>query len=100
MTKNTPPEYGLSPGPMIVACNCTLVCLRADTTKHAICLSYSEAGRDYGAPDSDAHRGRCGSQIDTCQWNRSSPAGPAEQDVGGSRCKSWNAHSHSTEVRV
>lgn len=22
MTKNTPPEYGLSPGPMIVACAC------------------------------------------------------------------------------
>jgi len=27
MTKNTPPEYGLSPGPMIVACACIGVSL-------------------------------------------------------------------------
>lgn len=40
--KKTPPEYGESPGPMIVA----------------------------------------------CQWNRSSPTGPAEHDEGGSRPKS------------
>ena len=24
-----------------------------------------------------------------CQWNKSSPAGPALQDVGGSFCRSW-----------
>ena len=29
----------------------------------------------------------------TCQWNRSSPAGPALQDVGGSRCKSCKTKS-------
>jgi len=40
--KKTPPEYGESPGPIMVA----------------------------------------------CQWNRSSPIGPAEHDDGGSRPKS------------
>lgn len=26
-----------------------------------------------------------------CQWNKSSPTGPAEQWAGGSRCKSLNS---------
>ena len=35
----------------------------------------------------------------TCQWNRSSPAGPALHDVGGSFCKSWTRGSGSWEHR-
>ena len=36
-------------------------------------------------------RARTGPMIVDCQWKRSSPIGPAEQDTGGSFCRSCSS---------
>ena len=110
VTKNTPPEYGLSPGPMIVAYR-----QASDAGRQPGCEFEGRRRRQVAAGSSGgalAHgpsgllagfttrpccisalaggverSGRPGPQ--TCQWNRSSPAGPALHDVGGSFCKSY-----------
>jgi hypothetical protein len=65
--KNTPPAYGLSPGPMIVACH----------------LIGSKEGK--GWAESVVKECREGVRLN---WNMLSPFGPAEQDEGGSRPRS------------
>ena len=62
LTKNTPPAYGESAGPMIVA--------------YAILVG------------NVTFASKVPSAMRTCQLNKSSPTGPALQEVGGSLWRS------------
>ncbi len=42
---------------------------------------------------------RTGPIIVACQWNRSSPMGPAEHELGGSRPRSCNSYNMMTKSR-
>ena len=63
--KKTPPWYGLSGGPMMVACQWFMV------SNVSYCYLTSDQS--------------------TCQWNMSSPTGPAEHCAGGSRPRSCSS---------
>ena len=83
--KNTPPWKGESLGPMIVACK--------DATGRVWGRAGSAGSLGVSRKGEPSLRGcgRSGAACRTCQWNKSSPTGPALHEEGGSLPMSCNS---------